>query len=232
MQVEKEHSNIQAITKPTELAKKILKKFNAPRTKPIQVTPDLLEVWEDTLSLLLESYSEKRVLEAATRAQMRTSHFPQPSNVLEQLEDMEAPSVQDVTLVEYRRQVAGISQFWWTAYRHADPAIQGQCDRIMRECHADQVPADDCCKKFRELLLEAHPLSKTGSLENSNQADEQRNIQRNTLIPSLPVVEHHVVTQAEQASERADRDTKSFTSLAELLRGHPDRPVLDSTALD
>lgn len=230
MQVEKEHSNIQA--KPTELAKKLLKKFNAPRTKPIQVTQDLLEVWEETLTILLESYTEKRVLEAATRAQMRTSHFPQPSNVLEMLEDMEAPLIQDVTLVEYRRQIAGISSFWWTAYRHADPAIQGQVDRIMRECHAEGVPADDCCRKFRELLLEAHPLAKTGSLENSNQADEQRNIQRNTLIPSLPMVEHHVVTQAEQARERADRDTESFTSLAELLRGHPDRPVLDSSTAD
>ena len=182
MQVENQHSNIQA--KPTELAKKILKKFNAPRTKPIQLTSDLLEVWEDTLSLLLESYSEKRVLEAATRAQMRTSHFPQPSNVLEQLEDMEAPSVKDVTLVEYRRQVAGISQFWWTAYRHADPANQGQCERSMRECHVEGVPADDCCRKFRELLLEAHPLAKTGSLENSDQADEQRNIHGTRLFPA------------------------------------------------
>ncbi len=230
MQVENQHSNIQA--KPTELAKKLLKKFNAPRTKPIQVTQDLLEVWEETLTILLESYTEKRVLEAATRAQMRTSHFPQPSNVLEMLEDMEAPSIQDVTLVEYRRQIAGISQFWWTAYRHADAAIQGQVDRIMRECHADQVPADDCCKKFRELLLEAHPLAKTGSLENSNQSDEQRNIQRNTLIPSLPMPEHHVVAQAQESRERADRDTQTFTSLAELLRGHPDRPVLDSSTAD
>jgi hypothetical protein len=230
MQVENQHSNIQA--KPTELAKKLLKKFNAPRTKPIQVTQDLLEVWEETLTILLESYTEKRVLEAATRAQMRTSHFPQPSNVLEMLEDMEAPSIQDVTLVEYRRQIAGISSFWWTAYRHADAAIQGQVDRIMRECHADQVPADDCCKKFRELLLEAHPLAKTGSLENSNQSDEQRNIQRNTLIPSLPMPEHHVVAQAQESRERADRDTQTFTSLAELLRGHPDRPVLDSSTAD
>ena len=216
----------------TLLAKKILKKFNAPRTKPIQVTQDLLEAWEEILGILSESYSEDRIMEAATRAQMRTSHFPQPSNVLEMLEDMEAPSSQDVTLVEYRRQVAGISSFWWSAYRHADPAVQGQVDRILRECHCDGVPAFESLSKFKPLVLEAHPLAKPSVLNDTNQADEQRDIQRNTLVPSLPVVAHHVVGESQEARARANRAPESFTSLAELLRGHPDRPVLDRASSD
>ena len=208
----------------TSLAKKILKKFNSTRTKPIQVTEDLLEAWRETLGILLESYTEERVLEAATRAQMRTSHFPGPSNLLEMLEDMEAPGSHDVTLVEYRRQVAGISQFWWSAYRHADPAVQGQVDRILRECHCDGVPAYESLSKFKSLVLEAHPLAKPSVLDDSNQADEQRDIQRNTLVPSLPMPDQHVVGESADLRERAHRDTEQFTSLAELLRGHPDRP--------
>lgn len=207
----------------TLLAKKILKKFNSTRTKPIQVTEDLLEAWRETLGILLESYTEERVLEAATRAQMRTSHFPGPANLLEMLEDMEAPSSHDVTLVEYRRQVAGISQFWWSAYRHADPAVQGQVDRILRECHCDGVPAYESLSKFKSLVLEAHPLAKTRVLDDSNQADEQRDIQRNTLVPCLPMPDQHVVGDSAYLRERAHRDTEQFTSLAELLSGHPDR---------
>jgi len=212
-------------TRLTSLAKKILKKFNSTRTKPIQVTEDLLESWRETLGILLESYTEERVLEAATRAQMRTGYFPGPANLLEMLEDMEAPSSHDVTLVEYRRQVAGISQFWWSAYRHADPAVQGQVDRILRECHCDGVPAYESLNKFKSLVLEAHPLAKPSVLDDSNQADEQRDIQRNTLVPSLPMPDQHVVGESADLRERAHRDTEQFTSLAELLRGHPDRPT-------
>lgn len=163
---------------------------------------------------------------------MRTSHWPSPSSLVEQLEEMGAPEVEGVTLVEYRRQVSKISQFWWSAYRHADPSVQGQVDRILRECHADRVPPYESLRKFNNLLLESHPLAKSRVLEDPNQANEQRNIQRDTLVPSLPMPDQHVVTQAQQASERADRDTESFTSLAELLRGHPDGAVLDRASSD
>ena len=196
------------------------------------VTMDMMETWSSILSSLLEEHSPERILQASDRCLMRTSHWPSPSSLVEQLEEMGAPDVEGVTLVEYRRQVSKISQFWWSAYRHADPSVQGQVDRILRECHADRVPPYESLRKFNNLLLESHPLAKSRVLEDPNQANEQRNIQRDTLVPSLPMPDQHVVTQAQEASERADRDTESFTSLAELLRGHPDGAVLDRASSD
>ena len=114
-----------------DLATKILKKFNSVRTKPMPVTMDMMETWSSILSSLLEEHSPERILQASDRCLMRTSHWPSPSSLVEQLEEMGAPDVEGVTLVEYRRQVSKISQFWWSAYRHADPSVQGQVDRIL-----------------------------------------------------------------------------------------------------
>jgi hypothetical protein len=57
-----------------------------------------------------------------------------------------------VTLVEYRRDVANLSEYWWKSYRNASPGVMGEVDAVIRECHKAGKSARECHKMYFRVL--------------------------------------------------------------------------------
>ena len=209
-----------------ELARATLRKFNSTRTKPKEITQELIDTWAETLSMYSEKYSEENIRKACTYAMMRTSHFPQPANVLEALKEITKKSraEEKQTLVQYRRKVSTISQFYWERYLAADSKLQGKIDRVIKKCHEENVTPHLCVGRWHNLL-QAKPLPRQSTLDESKQPDAEAHVSRDRNKPVLPSADDHVVKQPEHPRHLAVGKTQMFTDLSQLLRGHPGRPL-------
>lgn len=112
---------------------------------------------------------------------MSTSHFPTPAMLVEQM-PKNSDNATKVTLVEYRRDVANLSEYWWKSYRNASPGVMGEVDAVIRECHKAGKSARECQKmyfrvltsrEFNPVLLESERVLDTEFLSDSGSSAEK-----------------------------------------------------------